>query len=113
MAKTVKSPEERIQEAADFVEEKAEEILAEVGDDAAADEEVEIFDDPADEPAPGEPLATPEAADTLALIERAAVSDEVSDWNKVADRLYELERLKHKRPGLHSSTLGRLLERLP
>lgn len=58
-------------------------------------------------------LATPEAAATMALIERAEASDEADDWNAVADRLYQLEHLKHTRAGLQASRLGRLLERLP
>ena len=44
-----KTQAERIQEAADFVGDAAEEILSEVGDDTSVDDEFEIFDDADDD----------------------------------------------------------------
>ena len=80
--------------------------FGEVADDEAVDmlvqDDVEIIE-PTD----------PDALEAFETIQAAEAADDPDEWNKVAALLYRLERNKAKLPGLHQSTLGRLLERLP
>lgn len=122
-----KTQAERLEEAAKFVGDAADEMLGEQDDDVLVDDEFEINDpdeeatDEADDadvtPEPevdsDEVPATPEAAETMALIERALDTDEVDDWNKVAAQIYRLEQIKYKTPGMKASRLAPILERLP